>query len=124
VSEHGDPTIAEFIKCAHNAYNATKISFWNEMWQVAQHLDVAADEVAQVVAQSAEASWNPLYGIRGGRAFDGACLPKDTRALVGFGESCGVEMPLMTAVCDVNSAMADSESVPADLHSASARSRS
>ena len=27
-----DPVYAEFVKCAHNIFNATKISFWNEMW--------------------------------------------------------------------------------------------
>jgi UDP-glucose 6-dehydrogenase len=30
-----DPTEAELIKCAHNIYNAAKISFWNEMWLIA-----------------------------------------------------------------------------------------
>ena len=29
-----DPLIAEVIKLAHNAFNATKISFWNQMWQL------------------------------------------------------------------------------------------
>src|SRR5918996_1176498 len=27
-----DPAEAEFVKSAHNIFNATKISFWNEMW--------------------------------------------------------------------------------------------
>ncbi|MGH8964313.1 MAG: 2-dehydropantoate 2-reductase N-terminal domain-containing protein, partial [Actinomycetes bacterium] len=29
-----NPAEAEFIKSAHNIFNATKISFWNEMWLV------------------------------------------------------------------------------------------
>ena len=63
------PETAELVKCAHNLYNATKISFWNEMWLVAGRLGVDPDEVAGIVARSSEASRNPVYGIRGGAPF-------------------------------------------------------
>ena len=55
-----EPAAAEFVKCAHNIYNATKISFWNEMWLVAQSLGIDADPVASTVAASSEGSINPL----------------------------------------------------------------
>ncbi len=45
---------AEFVKCAHNLYNATKISFWNEMGRVAARSEVDIHEVAATVAASAE----------------------------------------------------------------------
>src|SRR5918998_2577386 len=61
-----NPAEAEFIKCAHNIFNATKISFWNEMWLVAQKLDLDLDPIAATVARSAEGSINPQYGIRRG----------------------------------------------------------
>jgi UDPglucose 6-dehydrogenase len=96
------PAEAEFVKCAHNLYNATKISFWNEMWQVASHADVELDTVAATVAVSAEASFNPEYGVRGGRPYGGACLPKDTRGFLGFAEDLGVDMPLLRGVISVN----------------------
>ena len=72
------PAAAEFVKCAHNLYNATKISFWNEMggWR---RSDVDIDEVAATVAASAEGSINPEYGIKSGHPYGGSCLPKDTR---------------------------------------------
>ena len=31
-----DPAVAETIKCAHNLFNAAKISFWNEIWLVTE----------------------------------------------------------------------------------------
>ena len=94
----GDPAAAEFVKCAHNLFNATKISFWNEMWLVAREVGVALDPVAATVARSAEGSFNPEYGIRGGAPYGGACLPKDTCGFVGFAAGVGVEMPLLRAV--------------------------
>jgi UDPglucose 6-dehydrogenase len=97
-----NPADAEFVKCAHNLYNATKISFWNEMWRVAGEADVELEGVARVVASSAEGSFNPEYGIRGGAPFGGACLPKDTRGFLGFAKDLGVDMPLLAGVIAVN----------------------
>jgi UDPglucose 6-dehydrogenase len=97
-----DPATAEFIKCAHNIYNATKISFWNEMWLVAQKMGIDHDAVSSVVANSAEGSYNRLYGIRGGAPYGGVCLPKDTNGFLGFAAELGVEMPLLSAVVEVN----------------------
>ena len=47
-------------------------------------LGMACDPIAETVARSAEGSFNPEYGIRGGRPFSGACLPKDTEGFHGF----------------------------------------
>ncbi|GAA4467275.1 UDP-glucose/GDP-mannose dehydrogenase family protein [Phytohabitans houttuyneae] len=101
------PTTAEMIKCAHNIFNATKISFWNEMWQVCRTIGVDHDEVATTVARSAEASYNPQYGIRGGSPYGGVCLPKDTNGFLGFAEQLDIEMPLLSAVVDVNERLVD-----------------
>lgn len=97
-----NPAEAEFVKCAHNLYNATKISFWNEMWRVATRSRIRLDDVASTVAVSAEASFNPAYGTRGGSPYGGACLPKDTRGFLGFARDLDVEMPLLEGVIAVN----------------------
>jgi UDPglucose 6-dehydrogenase len=101
-----DPATAEFIKCANNIFNAAKISFWNEMWQVAQVLGLDDNDIASTVARSAEGSWNQTYGIRGGAPYGGVCLPKDTKGFLGFAEQVGVAMPLLESVVAVNEAMA------------------
>ncbi|MDP9006869.1 MAG: NAD-binding protein [Actinomycetota bacterium] len=99
-------TEAELVKCAHNLFNAAKISFWNELWLVAEHLGFNGDEVAATVAISSEGSTNPQYGIRGGAPYGGACLPKDTVGFLGFAREIGVDMPLLSAVIEVNRTMA------------------
>ncbi|MFE9602771.1 2-dehydropantoate 2-reductase N-terminal domain-containing protein [Streptomyces hokutonensis] len=111
-----NPAEAELIKCAHNIYNATKISFWNEMWLVTKELGLELDPIAQTVARSAEGSLNPLYGIRGGTPYGGVCLPKDTQGFLGVADSMGLRMPLLKAVVEVNDRMAQAAAGgPADV---------
>jgi UDPglucose 6-dehydrogenase len=117
-----NPAEAEFIKCAHNIFNATKISFWNEMWLVAQKLGIDLDPIAATVARSAEGSINPRYGIRGGAPYGGVCLPKDTQGFLGFAETIDVEMPLLSAVVATNDRLAAivSHEVDTATHAAAA----
>jgi UDPglucose 6-dehydrogenase len=77
------------------------------MWQVCQKLGINHDDVATTVARSAEASYNPLYGIRGGAPYGGVCLPKDTNGFLGFAAGLDMTLPLLSAVVQVNEDMAD-----------------
>ena len=100
-----DPRTTELIKCTHNLFNATKISFWNELWQVSQQLGLDGAEIAEAVAVSSEASYNTGYGIAGGLPYGGACLPKDTKGFLGFAATLGIEVPLAAATDRVNERM-------------------
>ncbi len=102
-----NPTTAEFVKCAHNIFNATKISFWNEMHVVAERLQIDLGAVSETVSRSAEASFNPAYGTRGGAPYGGVCLPKDTMAFLGFAAGVGVDMPILRSVIEMNSRFVD-----------------
>ena len=110
---YSDPVTAEMIKCIHNVYNATKISFWNEMWTVCSKLGIEADPVATAVARSAEGSTNTLYGIRGGAPYGGACLPKEVAGFLGLGDALGIELPVVEGVNAMNNLI--SELVAADV---------
>jgi UDPglucose 6-dehydrogenase len=100
-----DLCTAETIKYAHNLFNATKISFTNEMWLVCERMGIDGNEVMEAVSQSAEGMWNPKYGIKGGYPFEGSCLPKDIRAFLSFAKEHGWELPLLSAVIEVNERM-------------------
>lgn len=102
---YDDPTVAELIKCAHNNFNATKISFFNELWLVARELGVDHRAVASAVALSAEASFNPHYGLEGGRPYGGVCLPKDTKGFIGYARELGLALPLLQATVEINTVM-------------------
>jgi len=96
---------AEIQKFVHNLFNATKISFFNEMRLVCQQLGLDCEEIFPVVAQSAEACWNPYYGTRDLGPFGGSCLPKDSAAFLSWAKEQGIETPLVQAVFKVNEAV-------------------
>jgi UDPglucose 6-dehydrogenase len=94
-----DPTTAELIKYASNAFLATKISFINEVATLceAEGVDV------QVVAEGM--GLDPRIGphhLRAGIGFGGSCLPKDLRALVAAARARGVQTRLLASVLEVN----------------------
>jgi UDPglucose 6-dehydrogenase len=99
-----DPATAELIKCTSSLFNATKISFWNEIWGVCGQLGLDPDQIADTVASSAQGSIDPGYGLRGGAPYGGAQLPGDTGGFLGFAAELGIPMPLLSAVVGVNTA--------------------
>jgi UDPglucose 6-dehydrogenase len=96
------PTEAEMIKYVNNIFNALKISYFNEVHQICEALGIDSNLVGAVVARSAEGMWNPLYGIRGGVPYGGACLPKDTTAFLDFCRSNGWSHVMLEATIEVN----------------------
>lgn len=101
---------AEFAKYVHNSFNATKISFANEMALVGQKLGLDTNAILRMVAVTAEGYWNPYYGITGGRPYDGRCLPKDIKTFLAFAKKkLKLDMPLISAVDSINSQMLKEE---------------
>ncbi len=97
---------AEMQKYVHNIWNATKISFFNEMRGVAEELDLDADKIFSLVAETAEASWNHRYGTRDFGPFDGSCLPKDTAGFLYWSKhTLSHPLPLLEATITVNKTM-------------------
>lgn len=93
---------AEMQKYIHNLYNAAKISFFNEMRQIAQNLNLDADKIFKITAASAEGMWNPVYGTKNLGPYSGACLPKDTKAFKEWADKIEQKIPLLKAVMKVN----------------------
>lgn len=94
---------AEVQKYIHNLFNACKISFFNEMRMICAKLEVDTDKVFELVAKSAEGSWNPKYGIKDLGPYGGSCLPKDTVAFHTWArDELGESMPLLEAVMEIN----------------------
>ncbi|MBK9713877.1 MAG: UDP-glucose/GDP-mannose dehydrogenase family protein [Kouleothrix sp.] len=105
------PTEAEMIKYVNNIYNAVKISYFNEVHAICEQLGIDSSLVGAAVARTAESMWNPLYGTRGGVPYGGACLPKDTAALMQFVRERGWDHLMLDAAMEVNRRL--EQSVPA-----------
>lgn len=93
---------AEFQKYVHNVYNAVKIAFFNEMRVVANAEGWDAQAIFEATAESCEGIWNPMYGLRNFGPFDGSCLPKDTSALLEWGDMNGHQMEILRSVISEN----------------------
>lgn len=94
-----DPTSAEMIKYASNAFLATKISFANEIAGLCEK--VGAD-IAEVTYGMGLDSRIGSQFLGAGLGWGGSCFPKDTAALVAVGAEYGYTMPIVQAAREVN----------------------
>ena len=97
---HTDPTTAEFIKYANNAFLATKISFINSIANICQDIpNVDVNTIANAIGKDSRIG--PLF-LKAGPGFGGSCLPKDLSAFIEFSNRLGMKNVLFKAVREVN----------------------
>jgi UDPglucose 6-dehydrogenase len=94
-----DVRSAELTKYAANAMLATKISFMNEVANLAEHLGADVEQVRKGIGSDPRIGYDFIYP---GCGFGGSCLPKDLQALVRTAEEVGYEAALLRAVAAVN----------------------
>ncbi len=92
---------AELIKYAANAFLATKISFINEVANLAEAVGADVHEVAKAIGLDRRIG--PKF-LHPGPGFGGSCLPKDTHALRDFARRAGVRMRVTSATIETNDA--------------------
>lgn len=90
---------AELIKYANNAFLATKITFINQMANLAEEAGADIHVIAKAMGMDGRIS--PKF-LHPGPGFGGSCFPKDTRALVKMGEKYGIDMSLAREVIRAN----------------------
>jgi UDPglucose 6-dehydrogenase len=90
---------AELIKYAANAFLATKITFINEMADLAEKVGADVQEVARGIGLDNRIG--PKF-LHAGPGFGGSCFPKDTRALVKIAQDHDVQLRIVEAVLGVN----------------------
>ncbi|MEP7301615.1 MAG: UDP-glucose/GDP-mannose dehydrogenase family protein [Caldimonas sp.] len=92
---------AEFTKYAANAMLATRISFMNEMANLADRVGADIESVRQGIGSDPRIGYDFLYA---GTGYGGSCFPKDVKALRRTAEENGSEMRVLAAVEAVNDA--------------------
>ncbi|MGO9357058.1 MAG: UDP-glucose dehydrogenase family protein [Xanthobacteraceae bacterium] len=92
---------AELIKYAANAFLATKITFINEIADLAERTGADVQDVARGIGLD-----NRIGGkfLHAGPGFGGSCFPKDTRALVQTAHDHDLPLRIVEAVLAVNDA--------------------
>lgn len=94
-----DRRSAEFTKYAANAMLATRISFMNEMANLADRLGVDIEPVRVGIGADPRIGDSFLYP---GVGYGGSCFPKDVTALQRMGDDVGLPLRLLAAVAQVN----------------------
>jgi len=94
-----NPSTAEMIKYASNAFLATKISYMNELARLCDQVDVSISTVAHGMGLDARIGRSFL---RAGIGYGGSCFPKDVFSLLHTAKDYGIELNLIRSVVEVN----------------------
>ena len=90
---------AELIKYAANAFLATKITFINEVADLAEKVGADVQEVARGIGLDNRIGSKFLHA---GPGFGGSCFPKDPRALIKIAQDNDTQLRIVEAVMNVN----------------------
>lgn len=94
-----DVRSAELTKYAANAMLATKISFMNELANIAERCGADIENVRTGIGSDPRIGYHFIYP---GAGYGGSCFPKDVRALAKSASVAGYDAQLLNAVEDVN----------------------
>lgn len=94
-----DVRSAELTKYAANCMLATKISFMNEMSNLAELLGADIEMVRQGIGSDERIGYHFIYA---GCGYGGSCFPKDVQALVKTSEAAGYQAELLQSIEAVN----------------------
>jgi len=94
-----DIRAAELTKYAANAMLATKISFMNEIANLAELLGADVEQVRQGIGSDPRIGYQFIYP---GCGYGGSCFPKDVQALARTASQVGYDAELLKAVESVN----------------------
>lgn len=89
--------LAELAKLTDNAWHSLKVSFANELGNLALAAGQDGPKLLEILCQDSKLNTSSAY-LRPGFAFGGPCLPKDLKILKSFARRKGVATPVLTGV--------------------------
>ena len=96
-----DVRSAELTKYAANAMLATRISFMNELANLAEILGADIESVRKGIGSDPRIGYDFLYA---GCGYGGSCFPKDVKALINTASNNGYHLQVLNAVEAANDA--------------------
>lgn len=98
-----DLRTAEMVKYTSNSWRAVKVTYANEIGNIAKACGLDGQHVMEILTSDTKAIISKFF-MRPGFAFGGSCLPKDVRALRHLANEKGVPAHMMNAVLEANEA--------------------
>jgi UDPglucose 6-dehydrogenase len=91
---------ASLVKYAMNSFLATKVTFFNQLYDVANDIDANYNSIIKVLEQEPRIGKTHLRvpGFDNKRGFGGSCFPKDTAAIIDYTD----KMTLVEKVIEIN----------------------
>lgn len=95
---------AELIKYMNNTFFATKVSFMNEMFKLAESVGASWDDAIEGFLRDGRVghSHSQVPGHDGKFGFGGSCFPKDVQALLHFADSRGINLNVLEGTWKTN----------------------
>lgn len=94
---------AEMIKYFGNTFLATRVVFANQMYDLCEIIGADYETVKESASADARIGASHFTIFHDGyRGYAGACLPKDTRAIIQFGKKMKNRMKLLERVEEIN----------------------
>ncbi len=101
-----DPLSASFVKYIINSFLATKVTFFNEFYELFKSSEAKEDwsRLTEIISidDRIGKSHMDVPGHDGRHGFGGACLPKDSKAIVKYAEEMKVDLKVLKEVIKTN----------------------
>lgn len=101
-TEYMLPTEAEILKYYNNCYASLRIVFANMMYDIAKTYNADYDIIKNAYVKTGKSSGQYLNVNENLRGYSGACLPKDTKALMELVEHLHLDYDLIQSVHNDN----------------------
>ena len=90
------------IKYFRNSFLSTKVSFFNQVYDLCQATGINYDEVASGIAQDERIGYSHI-AVTEERGFGGHCFPKDTNAIIKTAQLYDVDLSILKEATEYNS---------------------
>ncbi len=106
-------TEIEMVKYFNNTFNAVKVTFANQIYDICEKMGISYEYVMESSAKSKFIQTEDhLHIFHGGyRGYGGKCLVKDTRALIQFAESLGIDLKLHKIAEEINNRLMEEQDI-------------
>jgi len=100
---HADAKTVELAKYMENAYLALKVTFCNEMYDVAQAFNISYNEAREIWLADPRIGSSHTFVYDDSRGYGGSCLPKDVASIIKQAEEKNVNIDILKVMKMKNS---------------------